>query len=153
MKINIIEYTPELSIYFRKLNEEWLQKYFVVEEYDESLFARPEKIIEDGGRIFFAQNDHNEIIATASLIKEENTFELAKMAVTEAYKGKGIGNVLMEYCINEARKLGAEKIFLVSNKNLTPALNMYKKYGFIEVAMEMENNPYQRGDIKMELSL
>lgn len=150
-KIEIVEFSSELSEHFRKLNEEWLQKYFVVEEYDEALFAEPEKIIADGGKIFFVVTGNNEVVATASLLKEGNDFELAKMAVTEAYKGKGIGNLLMEHSIKVAKEANAEKVFLISNRSLTPALNMYKKYGFAEVPLDTENNPYQRGDIKMEL--
>ncbi len=152
MNIDIIEFTPALSKHFRKLNEEWLQKYFVVEAYDEELFAHPEKIIDNGGRIFFAQNGQNEIIGTASLMREEEGLELAKMAVTETYKGKGIGNILMKHCIEAAKDMGTDKIFLISNRGLAPALHMYRKFGFQEVPMQT-NNPYARGDIKMELIL
>lgn len=152
MNIEIIEYTPAYAQHFRKLNEEWLQKYFVVEAYDEALFAHPEKIIDNGGKIFFAKNEKNEIIATASLMKEVDGLELAKMSVTEAYKGKGIGNLLMQHCIQAAKNMHADKIFLISNRGLLPALNMYKKFGFTEVPLHA-NNPYARGDIKMELIL
>lgn len=150
MKIEIVDYDPKYRDDFKNLNVEWLQKYFVVEPFDEQQLSNPEsEVLDKGGKIFFAKEGER-IVGTASLLKEHNTYELAKMAVTEDCKGKGIGNLLMEHCIAEARKLGTEKIILISNRTLTPALTMYEKFGFREVPIE-EDMPYERGDIKMEL--
>lgn len=92
---------------------------------------------------------NGENVGTATLIKESGTdFELAKMAVTEHAKGK---NILMEHCVAEARKNGAAKLILLSNRSLTPAISLYKKFAFQEVPVT--NNPYTRGNIKMELNL
>lgn len=122
----------------------------MVEPFDEQQLSNPEtKILDKGGKIFFAK-DGDRIVGTASLLKEHDIYELAKMAVTEDYKGKGIGNLLMEHCIAEAKKLGTKKLMLISNRSLTPALTMYEKYGFKEVPIE-EEMPYERGNIKMEL--
>lgn len=150
MKIEIVDYDPKYRDDFKNLNVEWLQKYFVVEPFDEQQLSNPEsEVLDKGGKIFFAKEGER-IVGTASLLKEHEIYELAKMAVTEDCKGKGIGNLLMEHCISEARKLGTEKIILISNRTLTPALTMYEKFGFREVPIE-EDMPYERGDIKMEL--
>ncbi len=150
MNIEIINFDPKFRNDFKQLNVEWLQKYFVIEEHDEEQLDFPEVILENGGHIYFANLD-GQNIGTATLIKESETeFELAKMAVTESAKGKGVGNLLMEHCIQEAKNLGAEKVILLSNRSLTPAITMYKKYGFIEVPVDPDN-PYARCDIKMEL--
>lgn len=122
----------------------------MVEPFDEQQLSNPEtEILDKGGKIFFVK-DGDRIVGTASLLKEHDIYELAKMAVTEDYKGKGIGNLLMEHCIAEAKKLGTKKLMLISNRSLTPALTMYEKYGFKEVPIE-EEMPYERGNIKMEL--
>lgn len=150
MEIKIVEFQTEYRDDFKNLNIEWLQKYFVVEPFDEQQLSNPEtEILDKGGKIFFAK-DGDRIVGTASLLKEHDIYELAKMAVTEDYKGKGIGNLLMEHCIAEAKKLGTKKLMLISNRSLTPALTMYEKYGFKEVPFE-EEMPYERGNIKMEL--
>lgn len=150
MEIKIVEFQTEYRDDFKNLNIEWLQKYFVVEPFDEQQLSNPEtEILDKGGKIFFAK-DGDRIVGTASLLKEHDIYELAKMAVTEDYKGKGIGNLLMEHCIAEAKKLGTKKLMLISNRSLTPALKMYEKYGFKEVPIE-EEMPYERGNIKMEL--
>lgn len=147
-KIKILEFQPEFAPDFKDLNVEWLEKYFEVEKHDVEQLDNPNGILANGGHIYFANLDGKNV-GTATLIKEgENAFELAKMAVTESAKGKGIGNILMEHCLAEVRKLGAEKVILLSNRNLTPAISLYEKYGFVEVPIT--ENPYARGNIKME---
>lgn len=50
--------------------------------------------------------------------------------------------------MNWALEHGAEKLFIVSNRRLKPALHIYRKYGFKEI--ELENCEYIRGDIAFE---
>ena len=147
--IEIIAFEPSLAKEFKDLNIAWLQKYFEVEPADEKVLNDPQKeIIKKGGFIFFAKSG-NTVAGTVSLLKlKEDVFELAKMAVSESLQGKKIGNLLMEYCIDFAKKLDAAKLVLYSNRKLLPALHLYKKFGFIEVPLE--NSEYKRSDIKME---
>ena len=147
--IEIIAFEPSLAKEFKDLNIAWLKKYFEVEPADEKVLNDPQKeIINKGGFIFFAKSG-NTVAGTVSLLKlKEDVFELAKMGVAESLQGKKIGNLLMEYCIDFAKKLDATKLVLYSNRKLLPALHLYKKFGFIEVPLE--NSEYKRSDIKME---
>jgi hypothetical protein len=85
----IIEvYNKNYKEYFKILNLEWLELYFKVEPIDMDLLSNPDKIIDEGGEIFFAKLD-NIIVGTCALLKiDENTFELAKMAVTKKAQGE-----------------------------------------------------------------
>jgi len=83
---------------------------------------------------------------------ETGIFELTKMAVKPEHRGKKIGHLLMEYTIDFARKKDWEKLIIYSNRKLENAIHLYKKYGFEEIPIE-QNNPYSRGDIKMQLIL
>ena len=83
---------------------------------------------------------------------EEGVFELTKMSITPAARGKRIGQKLMQYALDFAKKEGWEKIIIYSNRKLENAIHIYKKYGFEEIPIE-GNNPYARGDIKMQLLL
>lgn len=148
MAVSVENFRPEYREDFKNLNVEWLEKYFEVEEHDLEQLENPEEILENGGHIFFA-NLEGKNVGTVTLIKEnDKEFELAKMAVTESAKGNGIGNILMEHSISEAKRLGAEKLILLSNRSLMPAITLYEKFGFVEVPIT--NNPYARGNIKME---
>lgn len=148
--IEIVPYEDKYKEHIKILNYEWLQKYFAVEDVDVLQLSNPkEEIIDKGGRIYFAL--HNDIVVgTASLLKINNEeYELAKMAVTEASQGLGIGKLLIEHCLLQAKNLNATIIILFSNTKLETAIAMYYKYGFKKIALPA-NNHYKRSNIKME---
>lgn len=151
--MEIISFKPEYTKDFRDLNIEWLEKFFWVEPHDEEVLGKPEKyIIQTGGTIFFVR-ENGRIIGTVALMKmEDGIFELTKMAVVPAAQGKRIGQQLMEHTLDFARRKGWKKLIIYSNRKLENAIHIYKKYGFIEIPIG-ENNPYARGDIKLELPL
>jgi ribosomal protein S18 acetylase RimI-like enzyme len=133
----------------KTLNIEWLKKYFKIEPKDEKILSNPkEEIIDKGGMIFYAKYKE-EIVGTISLIKmTDATFELSKMAVTDGVQGLGIGNKLLQHCIEAAQESGIQKIILYSNRRLKTAIHLYEKFGFEEVFLE--DGVYERADIKME---
>jgi GNAT superfamily N-acetyltransferase len=149
----IISYSEKYKLAIKELNYEWLEKYFSVEPKDVKSLSNPkEEIIDKGGFIFFAKED-DEIAGTVSLLKvSDKIYEVGKMAITEKFQGRKIGNLLLQHCIDKGKELGAEKLILYSNTKLTPAISLYKKFGFAEVPMEKEI-VYKRSNIKMELTL
>ncbi|GHA37567.1 hypothetical protein GCM10007103_18740 [Salinimicrobium marinum] len=151
--MELIRFDPTYARDFKNLNIQWLEEFFYVEPHDEEVLGNPERyIIEPGGNIFFVK-DEKKIIGTVALMKiEEGIFELTKMAITPAARGKRIGQKLMEYALDFAKKEGWNKIIIYSNRKLENAIHIYKKYGFEEIPIE-GNNPYARGDIKMQLLL
>lgn len=148
--ITIVPYKDEYEEYIKSLNYEWLEKYFAIEPIDVIQLSNPQtEILDKGGKIFFALDDTT-VVGTASLLKvSDEEYELAKMAVTEKFKSAGIGKLLMEYCIKEAKNLNAKKLTLFSNTKLEAAIHVYRKYGFIEIPLPIEIH-YVRSDIKME---
>ena len=99
--------------------------------------------------IFFYQKD-GLISGTFALIKiSEDVFELGKMAVSKTMRGKGIGQKMLQFCLNFAQQEGWEKLILYSNTSLENSIYIYRKYGFTEVPIDVDN-PYARGNIKME---
>ncbi len=151
--VKIAEYRDKYKDAIRRLNYEWLEKYFTVEPIDVRSLSNPQKeIIDKGGYVCFAVMGE-EVAGTASLLKvKNNVYELGKMAVTEKYQGKKIGQKLMEHCIEKARGLKSKKVILYSNSKLAAAINLYFKNGFRVIPME-ESVPYKRSNIKMELLL
>ena len=152
MNIDIINFEKQYTKDFYDLNVEWLKTFFYVEPFDEDVLSNPEKyIIDRGGHIFFARLN-KQVVGTVALMPlgENGLFELTKMAVSTNHRGYKIGQKLMQYCIVYAKSLGLPKLILYSNTKLENAIYIYRKYGFIEVAVE-SNSPYKRSDIKMEL--
>lgn len=150
--ITIISYEEKYQPDFKRLNLEWLEKYNLTESHDLAILNDPMgTVINRGGCIFLAM-DGETVIGTAGLWKEnDSAYELIKMGVDSAYRGRGIGKILLEKCIDEARKRKAAKILLFSNSQLQTALGLYKKYGFHDV--DVTDAPFITADVKMELSL
>lgn len=151
MNIEIIDFEPKYRDDFKNLNVEWLEKYFEVEPYDKEVLSNPEKyILEKGGKIFFAKLE-DKIIGTVALMPKNSSFELTKMAVIDKIQSKGIGSLLMQKCIDEAKNLGLKEIFLFSNTKLDKAINLYKKVVFLEEYFD--SSDYKRANIYMTLKL
>lgn len=151
--MEIIQFAPQYAGDFKKLNIEWLEKFFWVEPHDEEVLGDPEKhIITPGGNILFAK-EGQQLLGTVALMKmDEGVFELTKMAVTPQAQGKKIGQQLMARAIEFAREQQWKTLIIYSNRKLENAIYIYKKFGFEEIPIE-GNNPYSRGDIKMKLEL
>ena len=150
--VKIVAYEPEYQQAFKNLNEEWITQHFKMEEADhKSLDHAQEYILDKGGYIFIALYK-GEPVGTCALLKMSGkVFELAKMAVSPAAKGKGIGLLLGTAAIKKAKKKGAKKLYLESNTKLKPAINLYHKLGFKKVTGNP--SPYERCNIQMELEL
>jgi GNAT superfamily N-acetyltransferase len=63
----------------------------------------------------------------------EETPELG-MAVLADYRGKGIGTALMKTLLEQMKMKGLKTISLSVDPN-NPAINLYRRFGFIEVGM------------------
>jgi N-acetylglutamate synthase-like GNAT family acetyltransferase len=108
-------------------------------------------ILDRGGYIWLAKAD-DRIAGSAALMKEhDGEYELAKMAVTAEYRGRGISKLLIETCLNKAKTIHAKKISLFSNHQLLTALKLYEKYGFRRIPVK--DSPFETADVKMELLL
>jgi putative acetyltransferase len=149
-ELELSGYQKKYANDFKRLNLEWIEKYFVVEEHDLEQLSHPEEhIINGGGEILFAlYND--DVAGVCALIKTgDDEFELAKMAVSPNFQGLQIGYKLGLHSIKIAKQMGAKRVWLESNRKLTPALNLYRKLGFKEIPLTF--TPYARADIRMEL--
>lgn len=148
MQVLIENYKSIWASAFKKLNEDWLKKYFVVEPYDHEVLSNPETyILDKGGQIYFV-TENGEPKGTVSLMYNEyGELEMTKMGVDESTQGKGYGNLLIQHCIQEAERMGADDLILYSNTLLEPAIHLYRKFGFEEVPVDASQ--YKRCNIKM----
>ena len=119
---------------FRTLNEEWIQKWFRLEDKDRLTLGDPHgTIVRPGGQVYVAVQD-GKVVGCAALIRfDPKTYELSKMAVAPAQRGQGAGRQLLAYVIEQARLLGAETLFLGSSTKLQNAVHLYEALGFRHV--------------------
>jgi putative acetyltransferase len=152
--VSIRRFQPGDETSFRTLNEEWIVRYFVLEDKDRAVLGDPVKyILNPGGEIIFA-TVHGEIVGCCALAPEgPGHYEVAKMAVTEAYQGKGIGRKILERVIAEARAKQATRLYLETNSKLS-ATHLYESIGFLHIPAERRRpSLYSRADVFMEMML
>jgi ribosomal protein S18 acetylase RimI-like enzyme len=63
-----------------------------------------------------------------------DSFYIANLAVTPAYRGKGIGTQLLQHCIANATAAGANRIFISVDINNPRAQKLYESIGFQVIA-------------------
>ena len=84
---------------------------------------------------FFVARSGDEIAGYIGfwLVLEE--VHIVTIAVRSDYRRRGIGSILMLEALNEALRLGAERATLEVRVTNLPAQDLYKKLGFITVAI------------------
>ena len=149
--IVIVGFNKKYSEQFFILNKAWIEESWHLEDSDKRDLLNPDKIVHNGGQVFFALENQNAIGTVAMIKSSDDRFELAKMTVQEDFRGKGIANMLMDECIKFAKENNTKEIFLISNDSLTIARNLYDKYGFKQV--KLDSQKYDRGNVKMSLKI
>lgn len=82
-------------------------------------------------------NPEGEIIATTGIYKiNDKTCELRKMYLLKKYRGMGLGRFLLDHSIEQAKRLGYNKIILETASVLKEAIGLYEKYGFTKYKPE-----------------
>lgn len=152
-QVQVLPYEARYQADFKRLNIEWIEQYFAVEAADLKALDHPDEyILQPGGRILLAAYQGRIVGACALLKMNDDTYELAKMAVSPTAQGLGIGYRLAQAAIDTARELGARRVYLESNTKLAPAIQLYHKLGFRKTVAD-QPSPYARCNIQMELLL
>ncbi len=140
---------------FRRLNEEWITRHFVLEPNDIQTLGDPGSTIFRKGGVILMAYSHTEAVGCVALIPMGGgVVELAKMAVAPHCRGRGIGRRLLQTAIEQARIMGAQYVFLGSSTKLPAAVHLYEMAGFRHVdPQSLGPMPYARADVFMQLSL
>ena len=83
----------------------------------------------------------NQVVAFIQYEDIYDRFELDNIYVLKEYRNKGIASIMMDFMINEGKKKNVINITLEVREDNINAINLYKKYGFVEKAIR--NNYYQ----------
>jgi len=146
--VEIIPFERRYARDFKRLNLEWLEKYFRVEPIDEQVLSRPDAILRDGGAIFLVRRAGKIIGTCAMLHKGSGRFELSKMAITERCQGLGLGRRLIDAAIDWFEARGAGELYLETNSALGPAIALYESVGFVHTRCATPS-PYERCNVHM----
>ncbi len=151
--LRLREYSEEHAQAFHDINKEWIEAMFVLEPVDREVLENPrEKIIAPGGTILFVEAEGLGVVGTCALKPTGGGgYELTKMGVLESARGIGAGAFLLAATIARAQRLGAEPLYLLTNKTCAAAIHLYEKLGFRHDAGIMADYGarYARCDVAM----
>ncbi|MFC0679562.1 GNAT family N-acetyltransferase [Lysobacter korlensis] len=149
----IREFTDELAAQFRDINAEWIDAMFRLEDTDRDVLDNPRaRIIDAGGDILFVEAEGLGIVGACALQKTGPTsYELTKMGVRAPARGMKAGEFLLAAVIKRAESLGADPLYLLTNRKCAPAIHLYEKLGFRHDAdiMARYGARYERCDVAM----
>lgn len=63
---------------------------------------------------------------------------IQNLYITSKHRRKGIGSRLLEEIIRSAEKKGVLEIHVVTEFENKPAINLYRKHGFVEESLQLE---------------
>ena len=137
---------------FKELNESWISHDFEIEPGDRDILGDPKgKILEKGGQICVAELD-GEVVGCCALVPiKPGEFELAKMTVSDAVRGQGIGRRLLVFAIAIAHVLKARRLYLESNTKAAAAVHLYEELGFRHMSAPRITSRYARANVFMEM--
>ena len=112
---------------------------FGIDEMEREIFPDPWSyrdvvdLISTEGAMCFTATDNGRVVAyvLGRLIPPEG--EIYRVAVREEYRRRGIAYRLFDFSMKTSRGSGLECAFLEVRSQNTPAINLYKAYGFSEV--------------------
>lgn len=151
--LHIVDFKPQLAVKFEQINRQWIESMFTLEQVDIDVLQNPyDRIIQPGGRIWFAQHPSFGVVGTCALLnKGDGAFELTKMGVLQTVRGLKVGERLLQHVIFQAKDMGVKKLFLLTNAKCEAAIHLYLKNGFEhnKQIMEEYGQCYQRCDVAM----
>lgn len=87
---------------------------------------------------------NDEIVGFAGISIVLDSADITNIVVKNTYRGNGISSILLEHIIKLAKSNNCSVINLEVNCNNLVAINLYKKFGFIQVGLR--KNYYNEQD-------
>ena len=127
------------------------KEYLEIQNYDDELKHLEKKYGLPYGRLYLVYYN-NEVAGCIGLKKiDEKNCEMKRLYVRPKFRGKQIGEQLIEKIIKAAKEIGYSYMLLDTLPFLKGAIYLYKKYGFYEIASY--NNSPMDTSIYMKLDL
>ena len=109
------------------------------QDFGVELAKLPGKYSSPDGRLLLARCNGEVAGCVAFYRMDANTCELKRLYVRRDHKGKGVGRALFERAMAEAKAANYDTMRLDSLRRLREAEELYKHYGFTEIAPFNEN--------------
>lgn len=84
---------------------------------------------------------------TAYYMHNKTRGQLLWLGVKPEFRGKGYGDMLVSYAIEDMKKMGATKIIIWTRVSNIPAVKIYTRLGFVERYSDDEGYLYMENDL------
>jgi len=123
------------------------------QNFDRELANLPGDYAPPDGRLLLAVED-DQLAGCIALRKlEPSVCEMKRLFIRPAYRGKGLGRLLVESIIDEARQLGYTRMRLDTLPGrMDPAIALYRSIGFLEIDPYYENPVADAKFMQLELA-
>ncbi|HEX3383023.1 MAG TPA: helix-turn-helix domain-containing GNAT family N-acetyltransferase [Paraburkholderia sp.] len=115
--------------YFAELNQRFDSGF----DPSLSLSADAHELTSPEGALILARLHGNPLGCVAIKLHKRAPAELKRMWVSPSGRGLGLGRQLLAEAENHARKMGARKVRLETNRTLAEAIHLYRSAGYVEV--------------------
>lgn len=92
----------------------------------------------------FLIEEEGKLLAYACLRVLFETADVDNIAVDEAHRGKGYGDILLSLMETRAAGMGATELLLEVRVSNAPAIGLYQKHGFAKIAVRKKY--YENGE-------
>lgn len=127
------------------------EEYLAIQSFEEELANLEHKYGGPGGRLYLAYWKDKLAGCVAMRQIDENRCEMKRLYVRLVFRGIGMGDLLVDTLIRDARKHGYKYMLLDTFPFLERAIEMYRKRGFYEIGKytdsPMDNTIYMQLDL------
>ncbi|MCI8300120.1 MAG: GNAT family N-acetyltransferase [Lachnospiraceae bacterium] len=132
-------------------NDSTFEQYLDIQNYDREIEHLEEKYGKPSGRLYLAY-ERDKLAGCIGLRKiNDQNCEMKRLYIRPEFRGKSIGNLLIEQIIRDAKAIGYSHMLLDTLPFLTNAIRLYQKFGFYEI--ESYNDSPMKNSIFMRLDL
>ena len=110
-------------------------------------------LFQEEGSIYFVAEEGGRLVGGAGLFPSfglpDGVCELVKMYLHKDIRGKGLGKLLIERCLDTALYMGYRKVYIETMPELRKAVSVYEKFGFTYLPGPLGNTGHFGCDVWM----
>ena len=111
------------------------------------------ELFQTPGSFYLVAEENNQLLGGAGIFPSgglpEGVCELVKMYLHNNARGKGLGRLMIEKCLLEAKNTGYKNVYLETMPELRKAISVYEKFGFRHLNGPMGNTGHFGCDMWM----
>lgn len=104
-------------------------------------------------KVYYVAEIENQVIGGCGIQHlantNENIAELQKLYLMPKSRGYGVGKKLVEMCVDFAIENNFDKIYLETFPNMHSAINLYKKFNFVDIDFQLGGTGHSSCDVWM----